>query len=237
MPPPAARTARTRARAEITEEILASARRQLASVGPGELSLRAVARDVGMVSSAVYRYVASRDDLLTALIVRAYDELGAEVEAADARVDRDDHRGRWAASCRAVRTWALAHPHDHALVYGSPVPGYAAPRDTVGAAVRVVLVLASIAVDAAADRPPRPDVAPALAGTAAAAREAMVDLGLDATATPDAVVLDVLAAWTTLFGTVSFELFGHYVGSVQDADAWFDHVTCSLGDDVLGTTD
>ncbi|MFY0405637.1 TetR/AcrR family transcriptional regulator [Solicola sp. PLA-1-18] len=231
----APRTARARARVEITEEILASARRQLATVGPGGLSLRAVARDVGMVSSAVYRYVASRDDLLTALIVRAYDELGEHVETADAAVaDRQDHRARWTASCRALRGWALAHPHDHALVYGSPVIGYAAPQDTVRAAVRVVLVLATIAVEANAGRPGRRPVPDALAGTAAAARDALVERGLDAGDVADDVVTAVLLAWTTVVGTVSFELAGHYVGSVQDADAWFDDVVDRLADAALG---
>ena len=86
-----------------------------------------------MVSSAIYRYFPSRDDLLTALIIDAYDALGDAVEAADAAVDRADLRGRWLAVCRAARAWALAHPAEYALIYGSPVPGYAAPDDTVGA--------------------------------------------------------------------------------------------------------
>ena len=130
---PVVRTARERARKEITAEILAAARAQLREVGPGELSLRAVAREVGMVSSAVYRYFASRDELLTALLVDAYDALGSEVEAAAA-----DRRGgfeaRWVRVAVAVRDWAVAHPHEYALLYGSPVPGYQAPGDTIPAA-------------------------------------------------------------------------------------------------------
>src|SRR5215470_9097552 len=78
------RTARERARAEITREILAAGRRHLATEGAAGLSLRAIARDLGMASSAVYRYVASRDDLLTRLIIEAYDSLGAAAEAAEA---------------------------------------------------------------------------------------------------------------------------------------------------------
>src|SRR5271166_244645 len=73
----AARTARERARAEITAEILAAGRRHLATEGAAALSLRAIARELGMASSAVYRYVASRDELLTQLIIGAYDSLGA----------------------------------------------------------------------------------------------------------------------------------------------------------------
>ena len=146
---PVARTARERARKEITAEILESARAQLREVGPGELSLRAVARDVGMVSSAVYRYFASRDELLTALIIAAYDELGAAAETADDAVeDRTDHLARWMATCKATRDWSVAHPHDYALIYGSPVPGYAAPQDTVMPATRVIVRLVEIIVGA-----------------------------------------------------------------------------------------
>ena len=80
--PNAPRTARERARAELTREIKEEARRQLASVGADGLSLRAGARELGMVSSALYRYYPSRDDLLTALIIDAYDALGSVAEAA-----------------------------------------------------------------------------------------------------------------------------------------------------------
>ena len=75
-------TARARARAELTNEIKATARRHLAEVGAPALSLRAVARELGMASSAVYRYFASRDELLTALIVDAFDAVGAAAEEA-----------------------------------------------------------------------------------------------------------------------------------------------------------
>jgi hypothetical protein len=88
-----------------------------------------VARDLGVVSSAVYRYVASRDDLLTLLVVDGYDELGDAVDAAVARVDPADHRGRLMAIGRAVRTWAVAEPATYALLFGSPVPGYHAPAE------------------------------------------------------------------------------------------------------------
>src|ERR1700743_252717 len=95
---PRAATARERARAELTREIKEEARRQLASSGAGGLSLRAVARELGMVSSALYRYFPSRDDLLTALIIEAYDALGAAAEKAAADVPRTDVRGRWVAA-------------------------------------------------------------------------------------------------------------------------------------------
>src|ERR1700761_4668864 len=100
-------TARARARAETTDQIKQIARAHLAVEGPN-LSLRAVARDLGVVSSAVYRYFASRDELLTALIIDAYDSLGAAAEAGEARVGRRDLLGRWLALGTAIRDWARA---------------------------------------------------------------------------------------------------------------------------------
>jgi AcrR family transcriptional regulator len=120
----AGRTARERVRAELIREITEIARRQLATEGAAGLSLRAVAREMGMVSSAIYRYFPSRDDLLTALIIDGYNAVGTAVEKADAAWPAEDYAGRWLAACRAVREWALAHPHEYALVYGSPVPAY-----------------------------------------------------------------------------------------------------------------
>ena len=216
-------SARERARAEVTAEITEAARRQLGEVGAAGLSLRAVAREIGMVSSAVYRYFPSRDDLLTRLIIDGYDDLGAAAEAAD-----DPSRApaeRWLAVCRAVRDWARRHPHEYALLYGSPVPGYRAPEDTVPAASRVGVVLGRILGDAAR----RGD----LPGTAGArdpqliSDDAVEVLGGDHPALDDDVRLRALLAWSSLYGTISFELFGHFVGSVEDGDRYFDR---AMGD-------
>ena len=233
------RTARQRAREEISTEILRAGRAALAESGPGELSLRAVARSVGMVSSAVYRYFPSRDDLLTALIVIAYDELGTAAEAAaDGVTDRSDAGARWLATCRAVRSWALAHPHDYALLYGSPVRGYAAPDTTVVPAMRVVrcLVDAVVAERATGSADPMaPAGAPAGFDTSVSgAVGAMPELfGLDA-ALPAELVGRTLMAWSTVFGTISFELWGHLVGSITDHDVYFDGVVTRLWHDLGG---
>src|SRR5690242_609268 len=129
--PSVLRAARERTRAEITRAILDAARRHLATEGASGLSLRAIARELGASSSAVYRYVASRDELLTRLIVAAYDAMGAAAEAREADVARDDLVGRWSAVCGAVRSWAHANPNEYALLYGTPVPGYTAPQATI----------------------------------------------------------------------------------------------------------
>lgn len=211
------RTARERARAEITDEILTSARSQLAEVGAASLSLRAVARDLGMVSSAVYRYVPSRDELLTRLIISAYDALGAVAEESVAASTADPPRDRWAAAALAIRDWALAHPHEYALLYGSPVPGYAAPADTSVPGTRVSRALISIVHDAQPlDRPTADGGVPPSLSSDFADLRVELDLGID-----DDATLDVLLAWTQLFGLLSFELFSQTRGVVQDHEAMF----------------
>lgn len=219
----APRTARERARVEITGEILATARQHLSRDGAAALSLRAIARDLGMVSSAVYRYVPNRDALLTMLIIDAYDTVGAQVERAAAACPRTDYLGRFLATCRAVRGWALANPHEYALIYGSPVPGYAAPADTIGPASRVPIVLLSILFDQTADGAAGP-AAPldaAVAASIAPFREFA-----DGQASDDRLVRG-LASWATLLGTVSLELFGHLHNVVEEdrasRSAFFDH--------------
>ena len=214
MPPT---TARERARAELTTEITDRARAQLATVGAAGLSLRAVARELGMASSAVYRYFPSRDELLTRLIIDGYDALGAAAEAADDPTATP--RERWSAICRAVRGWARAHPHEYALLYGSPVPGYSAPRDTVPAALRVGVALGRVLGDAAraGDLPPAAGIP-----TGTVTPEVAPVLGGEHPALDDRVRARALLAWSGLFGTVSFELFGHFTGAVADADAFFD---------------
>lgn len=192
-----ARSIRARVREELVAEIKAAARRQLATEG-ANLSLRAVAREMGMVSSAVYRYFPSRDDLLTALIIDCYNELG---EAAETAADTGGTPlEKWLAVGHGIRDWALANPTEYALIYGSPVPGYKAPQDTIGPATRTTEALLRVLVTV----PPTvadddPDLPPKL------------EAELDAI-TPDGVSKKLMArgltGWVQMFGVITFELFG-----------------------------
>jgi AcrR family transcriptional regulator len=218
-------TVRERARAELTREIKEEARRQLAQVGAAALSLRSVARELGMVSSALYRYYPSKDDLLTALIIDAYNAVGEVTEAATAA--GGSARERWTGACRAIRGWARSHPHEYALIYGSPVPGYRAPEATIGPASRVPLALLGLLRDAG----PRqaggpgadgPDVSGALSGQAARV------VALTGGTMPPEVLVRGALAWTQVFGLISFELFGQYVGSFDPADDLFDYAVMQM---------
>jgi AcrR family transcriptional regulator len=220
-PPSIGRTARERARAEITAEILNAGRGYLATDGASALSLRAIARDLGMASSALYRYFKSRDELLTRLIIEAYDSLGAAAEAREATIDRNDLAGRFTAICDAVRAWALDHPNEYALIYGSPVPGYIAPADTVQPASRVTVLLFRLIVDAVtAGRAPAQDAQAETIATALAPIRSHLPPDI-----PAPLVQRALMVWTNLFGVVSFELYGQLHEVVAepsgDRDAFF----------------
>jgi AcrR family transcriptional regulator len=241
--PGAGQGARARARQQITREIKEEARRQLAAEGAQRLSLRAVARELGMVSSALYRYFPSRDDLLTALIIDAYDALGLRAESAAAPRPGAGVRDRWLACCHAVRDWAIAHPHEYALIYGSPVPGYQAPQETVAHAARVAVVFGGLLADAwPSDAGPR-GTGPQAGRTAEVAEVAEQPLpgllagqvkALSAAIAPGAApapaVARALIAWTQLFGMISFELFGQLVGSADPSDDFFGYAVEQLAD-------
>lgn len=221
-------TPRQRARQQTIRDIKRIARRQLATEGSGALSLRAIARELGIVSSAIYRYVPSRDELLTMLIVDAYDGLGEAAEKAEARVERADHAGRWMAIGRAVRLWAVKHPEQYGLIYGSPVPGYKAPPErTTGPGSRVSLLIVRLVADAhAAGRIALPADAGAVPEQVTARFPELREMtGVDL---PDALVSRLLLSWTSVFGLVGFELGGQYVGIIDDTEAHLDHQLTGL---------
>ncbi|GAA5115270.1 TetR/AcrR family transcriptional regulator [Alloalcanivorax gelatiniphagus] len=203
---------RARARERTMRDIVRIGRAHLATDGAAALSLRAVARDLGLVSSAVYRYVASRDELLTLLVVDGYDELGDAVDAALAQVAHDDYAGRMLAIGRAVRAWGLAEPATYALLFGTPVPGYDAPAEqTTQPGTRVVVRLVQVwedawragaITDAVADE--RPLAPHRLSREMARIRR---EMGIDA---PDRLIARGLYAWAALFGCVTWEVFGQY---------------------------
>lgn len=171
-----------------------------------------------MVSSAVYRYVASRDDLLTLLIIDAYDSLGGVAEAAVDGSRRRSPRNRWVDVALSVRAWAVAHPNEYALLYGSPVPGYQAPEDTIVPGTRVSRALVGIVAEAASSR----DLSPTLAleltsSTATELRDLALLLEVDL---PPEVLGATLVAWTQLFGLVGFEVFGQTKGIMDDHEAF-----------------
>jgi AcrR family transcriptional regulator len=191
-------------REKLEAQIIELGRRHLVTEGAAGLSLRAIARDLGMVSSAVYRYVASRDDLLTLLLVDAYSELADAVGAARGGPWRD----QLLAMAHAARAWAIDQPARWALLYGSPVPGYQAPRErTVGPGTRVVAALfAEIGAGIAAGDIPQSNVAVAqpLSSDFERLRKEFEFAG------DDSAVAKCFLLWAGLVGAISLEVFGQY---------------------------
>lgn len=225
---------RARARRALTEEIKECARRQLAESGAAGLSLRKVARELGVVSSALYRYFPSRDALLSALIIDAYNDLARTAEQA-VRIS-GGFGARWCVLAGAVRSWAHAHPQDYALLYGSPVPGYRAPADTIAPAARVAGVALGLLVDAVATGEIGPG-GDGPAGDGAAPTSLGADLAVlraNAPGVPDSVLLRALWAWSQLFGHLSLELFGHFHNVIEDLDTFFADAMAGAAQRIVG---
>ncbi len=201
-------TPRAQARIRTQQRILELGREHLAQYGAASLSLRAIARDLEMVSSAVYRYVASRDDLLTMLVVDAYTELGDQVAAAQRQIPAHDHREQIQVSCQAFHDWAVSEPARYALLYGSPVPGYQAPAEqTTEPGIRVIGLL--LRAFAAAEAAGQINAPAGRAGTATA-------IDFDATRTEFGLTLteenmhSAIALWALTVGLTSLEVFGQF---------------------------
>ena len=219
---------RERNRQELTAEILASAHRHLVEYGSADLSLRAITRDLGMASSAIYRYFSSRDELLTALIIKAYNDLADRVEVADDGViERGDHRARWQAISTSIRDWALDNPQQWALIYGTPIMGYAAPEATIAAATRSTRPLLQLLIDESgrsgatelATEGDTPILAPGLSSI-------LAEIGGPFAETD---VVNGLGAWAEVIGLISLELFGHLKNVVVDRDAHFTYLSNQIG--------
>jgi AcrR family transcriptional regulator len=191
---------RERYRAQVRAEIKRHAWEQIAAAGVPALSLNAIAKQVGMSGPALYRYFASRDELITALIRDAYRSLADTVRAA-----RDSGAGL-AGLAGVIRDWARSDPQRYFLVYGTPVPGYHAPADTTAISSEVMAVLIEACDAAAGDEPPTPfdahleDHREWAGGHPAAAT----------------ALHRALSFWTRLHGVLSLELAGHFAGMEFD---------------------
>lgn len=207
-------TRRERMREATREEIKALARQQMATSGTASLALNAIARAMGMVPSALYRYYPDRDALITALIVDAFERLASTLRAADAGPSLG---ARLLSAARAYRRWALANPVDFQLVFGNPIPDYHAPAAQTGPAMqRVFAVFLDIINEAHAAgvlRPVRSFRPSALASC---------NPGDPFGVYPPEVMYSGLEGWAAMHGVVTLELFGHLRHSVADHDAFYD---------------
>jgi AcrR family transcriptional regulator len=224
-------TRRARQRAAAIDEIKTLAKLQLAEQGPGALSLRAIAREMGTASSALYRYFPSQGDLITALCVDAYDSAANALIAARAAAPPGRPAGQWLAICLAHRQWSLDHRSDFALLFGTPLPGYQAPEEITGpAAARFTAVPLSVyaaAIGAGAAAPGRTQIPPGL-------RPGQLWTSLSGGESPDGeprLAGIVLSAWASVLGYLTAEIFGSLTRLISDTDMLYQaHVrTVMLG--------
>ncbi|HEX8630995.1 MAG TPA: TetR/AcrR family transcriptional regulator [Catenuloplanes sp.] len=227
---------RERLRTTTVAELKAAARRQLVTGGPAAVSLRAIARDLGMTAPAIYRYFASLDALIVALTVDFYAELRHTVEAARDRHPPDQPLRRLGEMARGFRQWARQHPAEFALMFGSPVPGVTDFDRLSGPVQEAGARFGAAFLDAfgelyARHRMPAPPAQ--LLDERFTAR-----LGPYAEALGDRFPLPVvyvfLAGWTRLYGLVATEVFGHLQWAMTDAEPLFELELARIVDDLAG---
>ena len=212
---------RDRLRQATVTEIKATARRLLVEGGDA-LSLRAIARAMGITAPALYRYYDSHEDLVTALAVDLYDELITVLEHAREALPADDVAARLLAVSRAFRRWSLDHPREFELLFVNPMPQLVGPtkRGNVHAAAQRFGAVFGELVARLWQRRPFPD--------AEAGLDARIDEQLAAYDAPLARLLPrpaiyvFLRCWSRLYGTVTLEVFGHLHWALTDTEPLFE---------------
>jgi AcrR family transcriptional regulator len=214
-------TRRDRLRTATLEEIKHAALAQIVEHGAGSLTIRGVARAIGMSPAGLYRYVDSLDDLVTALLTDAYEGLADAVEAGIAGAT-GSALDRFVAGAVAYRSWARRHRNQFLLIFGTPIPGYAAPVEgpTVHANRRMGGAFFRIGAEAwAHGELAVPDLArrPTAAEIAFAA-------ALPVDGFPPELVSTLIGTWTHLHGLVTLELLEqlHWMYPGADADTFFE---------------
>ncbi|MBX3063791.1 MAG: TetR/AcrR family transcriptional regulator [Anaerolineae bacterium] len=212
-------TRRERLREATREEIKATARQQMREKGTAGLSLRGIAAEMGFSVTAIYRYYDSLDDLITALIVDAFDAQSEAMEQAAAKFPPTRYVDRLLAIMESYRNWALENSTDFQLIYGNPIPGYHAPREiTVPKAASGMYLVGQIMADAI-------DAGQLTVPKDYAQSAAEIDSGLETLPdAPKSILYAVLTARFQMHGFVMLEIHGHNVGTIADADAIYRHL-------------
>jgi AcrR family transcriptional regulator len=206
---------------EMIARIKTAARRQMAERGTAGLSLRGIARELGVTAPALYNYFPRLDDLITALIVDAFTALADAIDTAESAVESERCAPRILASCLAYREWAIAHPVDFQLIYGNPIPGYVAPAEiTVPLARRPFDGLFRLFLEAhrtgelvfPAEYAPVPE---------SITEHFATWLPQAGYAFPDELLCLLMSGWARIHGMVMLELFEHLGPVVGDTAAFY----------------
>lgn len=211
---------RDRQRTATVAEIKEAARRLLVSGGPSAISLRAIARDMGMTAPAIYRYFESLDALVLSIVTDLFEELRISVERVAAVHAGDDPLTRVTHMARGFRRWSLDHPAEFALIFGSPVPGvtqFAAQCGPVNDAGARFGETFFTVLDEFHQAHPIQVTLPDLPDQVF---QPYVEMFGDRFPMP--VVYLFISAWTRLYGIVAMEVFGHLQWAVTDVEPMFE---------------
>ena len=215
-------TRRERQRIATLEEIRAVAWKQIGGAGAGSLSLRGIARQMGVSATALYRYYKDRDALVTALLLDAFTSFGDSLEAGRDAGPAGDHEGRFRAMCKAYFTWAAQNPQRYALMFGTPIPGYLFAQELGPAAQRSFLVLQRTIGEAHADGKLTSEAPTLRLPTSLLSKyDALRKLGM-----PYQPIITHLAlvVWSMMHGITSLYLHHYLSGFLQDAvEAFVDY--------------
>lgn len=224
---------RARLRDATVAEIKATARDLLVREGPEAITLRAIAREMGMTAPALYRYFANYEDLCAALCHDVLDDITAALEAARDRVSPADPLGRLAETCREFRRWALAHPREFQFTFASmgPATGEGGTPVPLGhehedGAISFGRVFLEIFAELWARQPfPVPSDAELPPGLVAQLRSFATEMGVEL---PAGVLAVFLNGWVRLYGVVTIEVFGHLGFALTDPEPMFEAMLADL---------
>ena len=227
MPAPKQPTMRDRYRAQVRAEVKQAALRQLAQSGPAGLSVSAIGKELGVSGPALYRYFASRDELLTELVIDAYDDLADALRAATTDAPGQQPQARFEALARGYRSWALAQPHRYRLLFGPPLPGYDAHAQRLVAASEASMDLLLGVLRQLGNRTPAPPAEPLAGQLAAWAHTHAFDVD-------PAAALHAILIWGRLHGLVSLEIAGNFASMGIDPGEVFEAQLPALTAGVAG---
>lgn len=214
-------TRRERLHTATREEIKMIARQHMAMEGAAALSLRAIARDMGMSAPALYRYYESRDDLITALILDAYNAIADAINAALNKYPVPDYANRLYAGMLTYRAWALAYPADYVLIFGNPIPGYKAPGEATTHAARRTNTIFLQELQGAWQHEQLTipaeytDILPQFQ------QQIIGDEQRYGAEIPHPLLEILLATWSKIHGMISLELYSHLQPIIGDPGAFY----------------
>ena len=230
---------RDRVRAATTAEIKQTARRILVAEGPDAVSLRAIAREMGMTAPALYRYFGSHEELLKHVIADIFTELATGIRGAIVSADAEsggDMTAKVFAACWEFRRWSLSHPKEFRLIFASPLPGLHVQHDEITAESGGQFGNTFFALMLELYRkqpfpvPPHDEIDPGLRKQLERYRDG---LGQLAAGLPLGLLLVFLRCWVRLYGMVSLEVFDHLGFALDDPAPMFDYTIAEL-QDLLG---